>query len=501
MIQQENRLRSVPDNALREMLLRMGQTGQVGTPEYLLAAGEMQARKNVRQQAQMGQPQQPPVIADLLSGVDMQGMMPPQAQPQGQPQMPMAPEDAGGVAGLPAENMAMLGGDGYAGGGIVAFANGDEVRTPVGRWFSGQVDTLKRLWQEARTPTERQRIQRQMESIAVRPFEAVTDPEYQRRTAEVESLAGQLRALGAKPSSPADEEMPADVASGAFADKALAARGITYEQPSGAPAAVPGGKAPAGGGAGAPAGMFGTVDEFMKRYYPRSTETAPTPAEAIAQEREALEAAGVDLDPTKELREQITAEREDRKGAKEKLGWQALAQFGLTLSSTPGDFVSAIGKAGLPALKDYASEVKELKKLAREDERLISQLKVTDNQLKINFTTSALNRRDKILERIETERGRAGTIAANVAGGLMSLEGAKVGRGEQREDRLVIEAQRQAREMIKSTPQGMTMSPAELEREVSTLSRKIYEQMKALQTGQTVKDDLSGWGTPRVKKQ
>ena len=92
IVQQENRLRALPDEALRAMLLQMGQTGQVGSPEYLLAAGEMQARKNIRQHAQMGQPQQPPVIAELLSGVQMpQG----QPQPQGQP-MPAEAGVAGG---------------------------------------------------------------------------------------------------------------------------------------------------------------------------------------------------------------------------------------------------------------------------------------------------------------------------------------------------------------------------------------------------------------------
>ena len=67
IVQIENRMRGIPDAALQQMLMQMTQTGQVGTPEYLMAAGEMQARKDMRAKASTPQANPQPVIADVLT--------------------------------------------------------------------------------------------------------------------------------------------------------------------------------------------------------------------------------------------------------------------------------------------------------------------------------------------------------------------------------------------------------------------------------------------------
>lgn len=109
IVQMENRMKGVPDEALRQMLIQMTQTGQVGTPEYLLAAGEIQSRKDARQKASIGQGNQTPVIAELITG----GAMPPM------PQQQMAPAEAG-IAAMRAPSAEQE----FAAGGLVAFRDG-----------------------------------------------------------------------------------------------------------------------------------------------------------------------------------------------------------------------------------------------------------------------------------------------------------------------------------------------------------------------------------------
>jgi hypothetical protein len=112
----------VPDEALRQMLIQMTQAGAVGTPEYILAAGEIQARKDTRQKAAMGQGNKTPVIAELITG----GAMPPMPQQQMPQQMAQAPAE-GGVAALPAPSASQE----FATGGMVAFSNGGSSATDI----------------------------------------------------------------------------------------------------------------------------------------------------------------------------------------------------------------------------------------------------------------------------------------------------------------------------------------------------------------------------------
>jgi hypothetical protein len=472
-------------------LQRALQARAPGTPEYLLVAGELQSFKDMQLKAAAGQNQQPPVIQTLLENA-----------PQGQPQqaMPPAPEEAG-VAALPAQNLEGLDQPQYASGGIVAFQSGGEPRVPsmlpsgMRRSEDPQVLRAYYLSRNMPIPPELMTAEERKQTEKA-PYPAGVFPKMGRFFSDVgESVSGFVAPEGLDFYSK-DVVKPKPVAS--TKDLAKDFKDTSVGENLG-PAAT-NKAAPAAPTSRVPAGMFGTIDQFMAKYYPSSGKTVPTTQEAVAQERAAFEGAGVDLDPNKAFREQITAERDARAGDKEKAGWQALAQFGLGLASTPGDFLSAIGRAGLPAIKEYAGEVKELKKLAREDERLINQLNLADNQLKMGVTQSALGRREKIAEQLDAERGRAATIAASVAGGIMSLQAAKEGRVDQKDDRLVKQAQDAA---IKVVNEGVTKfkTPTEKEAEISRLTSVFYTQLKDLQSGKVVPQAQpgAGWGMPRVK--
>ena len=117
--QQNNRVQQLPDELLQQMLWQMTQGGKdVGTPIYILVAGELQARNDAHLKAMAGKGNKTPVIAGLLTG----GAMPMASQ------APIAPEDAGGIADLPAPNMDNTQVLTAATGGLVAFSNGGNVK-------------------------------------------------------------------------------------------------------------------------------------------------------------------------------------------------------------------------------------------------------------------------------------------------------------------------------------------------------------------------------------
>lgn len=123
IVQMGNRMKGVPDEALRQMYVNMARDPyKVGTPDFIMLAGEIQARKDVRQKAAMGQGSKTSVIADLLT----EGAMPPMPQQQMPQQMAQAPAE-GGVAALPAPSAEQE----FATGGMVAFSNGGSSATDI----------------------------------------------------------------------------------------------------------------------------------------------------------------------------------------------------------------------------------------------------------------------------------------------------------------------------------------------------------------------------------
>ena len=113
----QDQLKGLPDRAL--MQYAQNPTGEV--PQYLVL-GELQRRKNMRDEFQQSQAQAPQkTVAEDLT---QQGIAQLQPQPQMQPQM--QPQRQPGVAALPVPDT-MFQEQSMAGGGIVAFDDGGEV--------------------------------------------------------------------------------------------------------------------------------------------------------------------------------------------------------------------------------------------------------------------------------------------------------------------------------------------------------------------------------------
>lgn len=133
IIQLQDRLKGVPDQALVGYV--ENPTGEV--PTYL-ALGELQRRKDMRERYQADKQPEPSVAEQLIEETKPQGIagmapnvaMPNQGVGAPQPQPEMTPDmiASSGVGALPAGNV----GQNYAGGGIVAFADGGYTLDPYG---------------------------------------------------------------------------------------------------------------------------------------------------------------------------------------------------------------------------------------------------------------------------------------------------------------------------------------------------------------------------------
>lgn len=415
---------------------------QVGSPEYILVAGHLQTLKELGSGLKGMAPKQPPVMAELLSGVDLQPQqapMPQQMQAPPPTQTPIQlPEQAGGVAALPTPNLDEAD---FAGGGIVAFGDGGGVeRFQTGgsanvRQFGttipsmlGSFGTPERalarpatsLLTEYGTPRSRKEI----EDMIRRENPNATAGEIQTRVAQVMSLPT-TQAI-----TPATLATTPTVSVPAIAPAATpAAASLAPAAPS-APAVptVPAVRRVDGGGEGIasiPTVKPPTFEDPMKmaeRFIPREMgPPAPeqTPIQALEEQKAFYKAAGVDMDPNRTRREQVEKELGEAKAERNEAGLMRLAEFGFRWASQNGPFLQAAAKAGAEVAPGLISDLKDLKKLDRERNKELAGIKALDAQMQRATADSARESLRRKIERkedrlFETDKARAG-IAANIA--------------------------------------------------------------------------------------
>lgn len=454
IVQQERQMQRLPDDMLRQMLIQMTQTGQVGTPQYILAAGEIQTRKDARQKAMAGQGNTTPVISDLLTG----GAMPPQMPTQ----TAMLPEDAGGIAALPAPNMDNIAE--MAAGGLVAFEDGGR----VARFQAGGVplvDVLRTLTmderrfyqQTGRLPERAQAMLTGQIPLPVTPTpgmgKAGTGP------ATITMLAD--------PNVPAQMPLPRDMrfypgVSPLIQQQTVAAPSATgvptgtadaraqmrqaenvglaalRQQTSSAPTVreKTDGTTPAVSAAPAVMGVpgsdysniFSQALGFAKQAIP--DEPAPTepekrPKQLIEERNQLYKDLGIE-DPTKLRREQLEKEMQEAKTEKEQAGWMRLAEFGFNWASQNGPTLQAAAKAGAAVTPGLMSDLKDLRKLDRDRQKELAGLAALDAQAQRATADSVLaeieKRREQRENRLQRIEDRRATVAASLAGSVISAE-------------------------------------------------------------------------------
>jgi hypothetical protein len=463
IIQQEKQMEAISDEALQQLLRQMAQTNQVGTPGFILAAGELQGRKEARQQAMMGQGNPRPVIADLLMG---------DAMP---PQMPVLPENAGGIAALPAPNMEGIAT--LAGGGLVAFSNGGDVKR--------RFEALPRyVGQEAGVPgaeltnffKSRMRGDARIDPVTGQP---VTFGEFVRLEDQRAAAAARTPAIEAIPAGTA-APAPGLITAQQPSDQSFLSGLLTAASPGiAAPAAPPppidradamkqarvadntglaaiGQKAPAAGnqptvtrvdtppaagtaGVGAAPSAPPTIDykDAFEKAGATAKEllgTAPTmPAEvttksvkeAVEADRKLFEELGI-ADPTKLRREQIEAEMKEAKSDKAKAGWAALLQFGANWASQNGSALQAAANAGVTVAPGLLSDLKDLQKTERAQKRELAGLAALDAQAQRDMTAKARDRldtqRENALRRVDEHRKNIATLSASIGANAISSQ-------------------------------------------------------------------------------
>jgi type II secretory pathway component PulJ len=353
-------------------------------------------------------------------------------QQQAAPQVAALPEDSG-VAALAAPNMESM--DGYAGGGIVAFDEGGSVNYDEGGAMrfnaAGQVSVPSVLGAfggpaqrtatvpmsfvngipvttEFGTPLDRKRLEeiiraRNPNITAGELQTAVANAMNQARAQIAPTPAAAINQVAAAPQGVA-QVAPAPTAA---AGKPTVRRIDGGAQDSGIP------------NYGAPRNVDPMA--FAERFAPLPTGLMPTqtPIEAARAERAMYEELGIDLDPYKKRRESLESEAANSKADRERLGYEALLEFGGRLGTTPGSLLRAATVAGSETAPSIISGLREVKKLDRERNKELADLNAIRAKMDKDLTDAGIARlqrqKDKAEERLFNIQDRRAQIASGIA--------------------------------------------------------------------------------------
>jgi len=353
-------------------------------------------------------------------------------------QMAALPENAGGVAALPAPNMENMEPYTAAAGGLVAFEDGGQ----VARFQAGGVplvDVLRTLNMDERrfyqqTGRLPERAQAMLTGQAPMPAAPVPNP----NPATI--------SLAADPNAPAQVPLPENMRffpgiAGLIQRQTASAAPVV--SPTTAPATqAPNVVAPAAGtekptvrvkeddslagisAIGAPkygdplalGALFAGDTTKIKK------ELDELPSERMAVEKQfgLYKEMGVDLDPYKELKESLLKEKSEEGKAKKEAGLMRLAELGFNWASQNGPALQAFAKAGKDVAPGLMSDLKELNKLSRERTRALADIKATDSKMRKDITDAGLakleKRRDKLEGRLDQINDNAARIAGTIFG-------------------------------------------------------------------------------------
>ena len=431
----------------KKQLANMAQTGLID-PQKAVMAGMMRDRiakedmqpptTTVAQDTlgmapppQMGQMGQMPPAPQGPQMPPQMGMQPPpqmaQAQPQTPPPQMGAPVEqppvmaaSGGVTSLPVDIAD------YAGGGIVAFANGGTADLMQQQVFDEYGIYAPTATSEQISATQnRQQLQQRANQLESQMLYGRPDETTKKEYANILTQLKQPFITQASTTTPIT--------------------GPNYVAP---PPLVPAPKDKRGtrDGQGAAPSPRGTpiVDKSSTLEPPKLGDFNPNAIkltggrydmptidklEDITKEREKAEAAA---GYNKSLTEEQLKRMEGRKGEladlRSRAGGEALMQFGLGLiGARRGQEFQAVGESGKAALGAYKSDIKELRSAKEKLEEREDALRIADNQAKKTNSAADIAKRDTQVAKYEAARlevykaendlaGKAAQVSANVYG-------------------------------------------------------------------------------------
>jgi hypothetical protein len=343
-------------------------------------------------------------------------------------------------------------GTGAAGGGsVVAFQEGG--RSMFGRYLEtpgpmGLFDFVR----QGSQPTEKQRILKEIEKTMPRPFEALSDEEYNRRMQRVKELQALVKASPEQRLRSELEGGPMTQALPSTAQTATAAAAVPVTAPQGGIATLP---ADTGGvptqtlagieeaqaaqkaqkeraAASDPFAMLNKAQAVVSSVMGPDVESAAEqkPEAFMTDIMGAMKKAGVDFDVMKDQIAALRAEKEKLKGSKSEAANLRVLEAGLGIlgGESPYAFVN-IGKGASPALKGFAEDIKNIQKQSRELDKETRELARMQNQLALGtakFGMEAYDRKQDRVERTRQAKARNETqLLSTVLGGEYQLKAAR----------------------------------------------------------------------------
>ena len=148
----------------------------------------------------------------------------------------------------------------------------------------------------------------------------------------------------------------------------------------------------------------------------------PSRAEAVNDVRESLKAAGYDFDLFKNQINELNKQKDELKlDRKEAANLRVLeAGLGILGGESPYAFVN-IGKGASPAVKGFAEDIKDLKKLERERQKAIREIQVAQNQVAAGMGEKAERRVERAEDRYDKYSSDLRNIAANLTTSFAQL--------------------------------------------------------------------------------
>ena len=349
-IKLQNDLRLIPTETIIEYV--KGINPEV--PSYM-ALSELQRRKDMeaRYAAQKEQAPETSVAEDMT-----------QAQPSGlamlagQPQMQT--EDQG-VAGLDTGDMYQD--QNFAGGGIIAFDDGGDVKhfeqggtSRIGRWWEGY---KQRSQENLAREDEIQRLQNEYNSLTISPFQKTLEGQPEtaaKRQAEIKQRINELRAQ--KSTSGIPSAAPSDKVLGSQAAADATIRG-SLGTPDVIPTYVP------------PATTLPPPPPVVNPYAVDSLAPRPLSVEeAMKRQEEAMKLAGVDPNFYKTQAADLLAQRDALKADRSEAANMALIRAGLaTMGGTSPFALVNLGKGAEAGTEQYMQDARNI----RAENRLLAQ--------------------------------------------------------------------------------------------------------------------------------
>ena len=467
--------------------------------ETLMAAGEIQTRKNIRDKAVQGNKRL--VIADLLTDGAMPQMpqqmpqqMPPEMQQQMQQQIAMLPENAGGVAALPAPNMDNIAT--MAAGGMVAFDDGGSVaRFDVGGNVS-LTDVLRTLnmderrsyQQTGRLPPRAQAMLTGQAALPAAPTPGMgtagtgpatvtmaADPNAPAQTPLPENMRFYPGTAGLVQSQQPETQQPGTLPSGIEAILAQAERGEgpNVHSPAGISTAIP---LP---GQEDRVKKDGAVDLGKKDLSSAALSETALMDKAKAQAQEMLGGLPA-VSAFDDIKAEMRKASDERKSELKNTAYMRLAEFGLGMAAgTSPYFAANVGKAGIEALKGYADDLRQKKKLDADDRKILTDIKRMERA----------DERDNVIKTAEIGTRIFSEMSANQRSQLslevqervssQSLEQQKLISGDTRDDRLITAASEQAQKIVQNDKRSLGRSAAENDAEVEKLFATLLSRARA----------------------